>query len=59
VNSVVLVLGSRSSSGRFDWRGSDERCQANEGDREELHGSVLAATIVVVVCGVGRGGVDS
>jgi hypothetical protein len=49
VDIIVLILGSRSSGGSLDRRGSDERHQPSEGDSDELHGSVLAGTVVVVV----------
>ena len=49
---IVLILGSRSSGGSLDRRGSDERRQHSEGDSDELHGSVLAGTVVVVVCDI-------
>ena len=52
VNVIVLVHRSRSSGGSLDRRGSNERHQPREGDSDELHGSVLAGTVVVVVCGI-------
>ena len=52
VNIIVLILGSHSSGGSLDRRGSDERHQPSEGDSDELHGSVLAGTVVVVGCDI-------
>ena len=52
VNIIVLVHRSRSSGGSLDRRGSDERHQPSEGDGDELHGSVLEGTVVVVVCDI-------
>ena len=52
VNIIVLVHRSRGSGGSLDRRGSDERHQPSEGDSDELHGSVLEGTVVVVVCDI-------
>jgi len=52
VNIIVLVYRSRSSGGSLDRRGSDERHQPSEGNSDELHESVLAGTVVVVVCDI-------
>lgn len=48
MDSVVLVLRGRNGSGP-DWRGSDERHQASEGDIDELHGILLAVIGVVIM----------